>query len=26
MAYVIFPGNVGTKSDLKEVAEILSKQ
>lgn len=24
MAYVIFPGNVGTKSDLKEVAEMLS--
>ena len=24
MAYVIFPGNVGTKTDLKEVAEILS--
>jgi uncharacterized protein YgbK (DUF1537 family) len=26
MAYVIFPGNVGTKSELKEVTEILSKQ
>ncbi|MDR4945324.1 four-carbon acid sugar kinase family protein [Neobacillus cucumis] len=24
MAYVIFPGNVGSKTDLKEVAEILS--
>ncbi|MFC7394164.1 four-carbon acid sugar kinase family protein [Scopulibacillus cellulosilyticus] len=24
MAYVIFPGNVGTKSDLKAVVEILS--
>ncbi|MEH7548037.1 MULTISPECIES: four-carbon acid sugar kinase family protein [Bacillaceae] len=24
IAYVIFPGNVGSKTDLKEVAEILS--
>lgn len=23
MAYVIFPGNVGTKTTLKEVAELL---
>lgn len=26
MAYVIFPGNVGTKTDLKEVTQILSNQ
>jgi uncharacterized protein YgbK (DUF1537 family) len=26
MAYVIFPGNVGTKTDLKEVVEILSNK
>ncbi|MCP8968075.1 four-carbon acid sugar kinase family protein [Ectobacillus ponti] len=25
MAYVIFPGNVGTKRDLKEVVELLNK-
>jgi uncharacterized protein YgbK (DUF1537 family) len=26
IAYVIFPGNVGTKTDLKEVVELLSKK
>jgi len=26
MAYVIFPGNVGTKTDLREVVEMLSKK
>ena len=26
MSYVIFPGNVGTKTDLKEVTQILSNQ
>lgn len=26
MAYVIFPGNVGTKTDLREVAEMLSNK
>ncbi|MDQ0200640.1 uncharacterized protein YgbK (DUF1537 family) [Neobacillus ginsengisoli] len=26
MAYVIFPGNVGTKTDLKEVVELLNKK
>jgi uncharacterized protein YgbK (DUF1537 family) len=26
MSYVIFPGNVGTKTDLKTVVEILSKK
>jgi uncharacterized protein YgbK (DUF1537 family) len=26
IAYVIFPGNVGTKTDLKEVVEMLSKK
>ncbi|WP_350346564.1 four-carbon acid sugar kinase family protein [Heyndrickxia faecalis] len=25
MAYIIFPGNVGTKTDLKEIVEILNK-
>jgi len=26
ISYVIFPGNVGTKTDLREVVEMLSKQ
>jgi uncharacterized protein YgbK (DUF1537 family) len=26
IAYVIFPGNVGTKTDLKEVVEMLSRK
>jgi uncharacterized protein YgbK (DUF1537 family) len=26
IAYVIFPGNVGTKTDLKEVVEMLTKK
>lgn len=26
MAYIIFPGNVGTKTDLKEAVEILRKK
>jgi len=26
ISYVIFPGNVGTKSDLREVVEMLSKK
>lgn len=26
MAYIIFPGNVGTKTDLKEVVEMLNKK
>jgi uncharacterized protein YgbK (DUF1537 family) len=26
MSYVIFPGNVGTESDLKAVVEILSNK
>lgn len=26
LAYVIFPGNVGTRSDLKEVVKILSRK
>ena len=26
IGYVIFPGNVGTKTDLREVVEMLSKK
>lgn len=26
LSYVIFPGNVGTKTDLKEIVEMLSKK
>ncbi|MCM3567346.1 four-carbon acid sugar kinase family protein [Neobacillus mesonae] len=26
MAYVIFPGNVGTKTDLKEIVQLLSQK